>query len=105
MPGKASGVGRGKPAAPATCGKKPMLEPNSAPGAYALLALGLMAGLLGLLGLLRRAPPSWKGPLVAAAVLAVAGAGGALAGLPVYAWWPASVFAAVLLGFSLLRSP
>jgi hypothetical protein len=85
-----------------------MLDPNSAPGIYALLLLGLLSGLLGLYGLLRRqrrAAAPWKAPLVLAAVLSAAGAALAVAGLPLYTWWPATVLGLVMLGLAVLRSP
>jgi len=84
-----------------------MLDPQSAPGTYAVLLLGVLTGLLGLHGLLRRqrrATAPWKGPLILAAVLSVVGAAAALAGLPLYAWWPATALAVVMLGLALLRS-
>jgi hypothetical protein len=73
-----------------------------------MLLLGLLAGLLGLHGLLRRhrrtASP-WKSPLILAAVLALFGAAAALTQLPLYIWWPATVLALVMLALALLRSP
>jgi hypothetical protein len=85
-----------------------MLDSTTVPGTYALLLLGILAGLLGLHGLFRRQRQGvtpWKAPLILAAVLSVTGAVTALAGLPLYAWWPATVLALVMLALALLRSP
>jgi hypothetical protein len=89
-------------------GKRPMLDLNTPNGTIALFALGVMVGLLGLLGLLKgrgKTAPSWKGPLVMAAVFALTGAGSALAGLSQPVWWPLTVLALVLVVLALLRSP
>jgi hypothetical protein len=85
-----------------------MLDLHSAPGIYAMLLLGVLAGLLGLHGLLRRhrrAASPWKSPLILAAVLSIFGAAVALTRLPLYIWWPATVLALVMLALALLRSP
>src|SRR5262245_52618963 len=63
-----------------------MLDLSSTESAYTLLAFGGSAAAMGLAALLSRkregADSDWRTPLVIAAMLALAGAGSALAGLP-----------------------
>jgi hypothetical protein len=64
---------------------------------------GVLAGVFGLVWRARSGRPAWRLPLLAAALLALAGGGGFAVGLPAYAWQPALVLAPVGLLFALAR--
>lgn len=86
-----------------------MLEQTSATEAYSLFVLGLSAGAMGAVGLFARSRtgqrPSWRMPLLFAALLALMGAGLSIAQLPTSVSLIPTSLGLVWLFFAFWRSP
>lgn len=85
-----------------------MYEKASEAELFTLLALGIAALLLGLIGLVLKprsaADRSWRTPLVLACLLALVAGGAAVTGLPRYCWQPAGLLAVLWAGFAACRT-